>query len=73
MIKDNKEQSYLRKRAKGYFIARAAESAHRKEREMIYRDADYILDGGENPHKKAQDNRARERGLSVGKSHKATC
>lgn len=67
MIKDNKEQNYLRKLTKSYFSSRAAEDAHRKEREMVYRDADYIVDGGEDPHKKDRENRARERGFSVGK------
>lgn len=67
MHRDNKEARYVKKLARNYFSNLAVEDGHRREREMVCQEVDYILGLGENPKEKRREEMARERGFSVGK------
>lgn len=67
MSRNGKEESYLRRKRRSYHFRRALEDANRRGRAMSWQEAEFIMNGGEDPREKERRERERARGFSVGR------
>lgn len=67
MSRNGKEEYYLQRKRRSYHFRRAIEDAHRRERAMSWQEAEFIMNGGEDPREKERRERQRARGFSVGR------
>ena len=73
MSRNGKEEYYLQRKRRSYHFRRAVEDAHRRERSMIWQEAEFIMNGGEDPREKERRERERARGFSVGRGLAPAC